>query len=72
MAYTCIQRESCKYESETTDKHIKSLRIHFGYNIKENEMGWACRQVVPVPFFLTKHHTIKVYWESGDIAPFIL
>jgi hypothetical protein len=29
-------------------------------------------KVVPVLFFLTEHHAMKVYWGSGGIAPFIL
>jgi len=28
--------------------------------------------VIPVLFFLTKHHAMKAYWGSGDIAPHIL
>jgi hypothetical protein len=27
--------------------------------------------VIPV-LFLTEHHAMKVYWESGDTAPLIL
>jgi hypothetical protein len=29
-------------------------------------------KVVPVLFFLTKHHAMQAYWGSGGIAPLIL
>jgi hypothetical protein len=39
--------------------------------MKEVNFEGGKGKVVPV-LFLTEHHTLKVYWGSGGIAPLIL
>jgi hypothetical protein len=57
---------------------VKQLTVHFFAGeirqfIPSNlKIGKDKDKVVPVLFFLTKHHAIKAYLGSGGIAPRIL
>jgi hypothetical protein len=35
-------------------------------------VAFAWKVKVKLSLYLTKHHTMKMYWESGGIAPCIL